>query len=39
MNDGDAPVTSEVVEIEAQDLIYLMNDHCSNDSSIVDLNP
>jgi len=39
MEDGDAGVTLEVVEIEGEDSIHLMNSHRSNDSSIVNLNP
>ena len=39
MNHGDACVTLEVVQIEAEDRVHLVNGHCSNDSSIVDLDP
>jgi len=38
MSDGDTRVTLEVVQIEAEDRVHLMNDHCGNDSGIVDLN-
>jgi hypothetical protein len=39
MNDGNALVTLEVVWIEAEDLVHLVHHHCSNYSSIMDLNP
>src|SRR5438552_4145009 len=39
MNDGNASVPLEIVEIEAQDLVHLVHHHRCNDSVIVDLNP
>jgi hypothetical protein len=36
---GDARIALKVRQVEAENSIYLMNGHCSNDACIVDLNP
>jgi hypothetical protein len=39
MNDCNAPITFEVVQIEGEDLIHLLRHHCSNYPGVMDLNP
>ena len=39
VNDGDAFVALEVVEVKGEDLAHLVNCHCCHETSVMDANP